>query len=95
MYYFNYLSSTICILAVLSNYQIWRNAQTQVGLLANCRQYGGVGVDCGLHPLIHTLLEFDLVKDVAVSKPFADLGSKALQTGHALSFRKTMMVSLH
>jgi hypothetical protein len=66
VYHFNYLSGTICILAVLSNCQIWRNAQSQVGLLANCRQYGGVGADCGLHPLIHTLASGASAQNAAV-----------------------------
>ena len=32
------------------------------------RQHGGVGANCGLHPLIHTLLGFNLVIDVVGTK---------------------------
>jgi hypothetical protein len=84
VYHFNYLSGTIFILAVLSNCQIWRNAQTQVGLLANCRQYGGVGADCGLHPLIHTIAPETSAQDVEKKKA-------ELKTPHFLSLNQDIV----
>ena len=41
--------------------------------------------NCRLHPLIHTLLEFNLAQDVDVYQRFGGFGRKLPQTGQALS----------
>ena len=49
----------------------------------------------GLHPLIHTPLEFTLAQDVGVSQRFSGLGNEPPQTGHTFSVGLTNGVSLH
>ena len=51
--------------------------------------------NCGLHPLIHTLLDFTVAQDLEGCQRFAIFGSKLPQTGHMLSFGLTITVSLH
>jgi len=51
--------------------------------------------NCGLHPLIHTLLEFTLAQNVGVSQRFIGLGSLLPQTGHTLSVALTIRLTLH
>jgi hypothetical protein len=58
-------------------------------------QHGGVGVDFVLHPLIHTLLKFNLAQDVGVSQRFSRLVNELPQTGHTLSDGLTIGVSLY
>jgi hypothetical protein len=36
--------------------------------IKHCGQHGGVGADFVLHPLIHTLLEFDVAQNVEKKK---------------------------
>jgi hypothetical protein len=49
----------------------------------------------GLHPLIHTLLKFNLPQDVVVFQRFSGLGNDPSQAGHTLSSSFTLTVSLH
>jgi len=51
--------------------------------------------NCKLHPLIHTLLNFNLAQDIVVSQLFAGRGNALPQTGHTLFSRLTITVSLH
>ena len=48
-----------------------------------------------LHPLIHTLLEFDLVQDVDICQRFTGFGNAPPQTGHTFSDGWTMRSALH
>ena len=66
---------------------------TILGLIGQLK--GGEEANCGLHPLIHTLLKFNLAQYVRVSQRFSGLGNEPLQTGHILSSGPTIMVSLH
>ena len=45
----------------------------------------GEGADCGLHPLIHTFLKFNLAQDLDWCQRFGGFGRKLPQTGQALS----------
>ena len=54
-----------------------------------------VGADCELHPLIHTLLEINLVHDMVLFQRFGGFGSDPSQAGHTLSSSFTLTVSLH
>jgi len=48
-------------------------------------QSGGMGANCGLHPLIHTFLDFNLAQDIVIFQRFLDFGNSLPQTGHVLS----------
>jgi hypothetical protein len=48
-----------------------------------------------LHPLIHTLLEFDRTQDVGASQRFSGLGNEPLQTGHTFSVGLIIRLALH
>jgi len=54
-----------------------------------------MGADCGFHPLIHTLLDFNLTQDIVAFQRFTGLGNELPQTGHTLSDGFTNTVSLH
>ena len=55
----------------------------------------GVGADFILHPLIHTLLKFNLAQDVAVCPRFSGLGNELPQTGHTFSVGLIIRLALH
>ena len=48
-----------------------------------------------LHPLIHTLLEFDLAQDVDYGQRCPGLGSEPPQTGHTFSVGLIIKLALH
>jgi hypothetical protein len=50
---------------------------------------------CGLHPLIHTLLGFNLTQDIGASQRFAGLGSAPPQTGQSFSVGLIIRLTLH
>ena len=41
--------------------------------------------ECRLHPLIHTLLEFNLAQDIVVFQRFTGFGNELPHTGHTFS----------
>jgi len=51
--------------------------------------------DCGLHPLIHTLLEITLAQDVEGCQRFIGFGNKPPQTGHTFSVGLIIRLALH
>jgi len=59
---------------------IWPKSQAVVG-----GQHGGVGADCRLHPLIHTLLEFDVAQYM--------VQSTLLRFGQLVSTNRTHFLS--
>jgi hypothetical protein len=48
--------------------------------------------DWRLHPLIHTLLKFNLAQDVGVRQGFSGFGNLLPQTGHTFSVGFTLEV---
>ncbi len=53
------------------------------------------GANCGLHPLIHTGLEFNPVQDIESCQRFSGLGSEPPQTGHTFSVGLIIRLALH
>jgi hypothetical protein len=49
--------------------------------------------ECGLHPLIHTLLVLTLAQDVDYGQRFPGLGSEPPQTGHTFSVGLTIRLA--
>ena len=52
-------------------------------------------MDCKLHPLIHTLLEFNVAQDIGVSQRFSGFGNELPQTGHTFSVGLIIRSALH
>jgi len=48
-----------------------------------------------LHPLIHTLLEFNLAQDIGVNQRFSSWGNSLPQTGHTFSVGLIIRLILH
>jgi hypothetical protein len=51
--------------------------------------------ECGLHPLIHTLLKFNLAQDVEGCQRFAGFGNELPQTGQTFSLGLIIRLALH
>ena len=51
--------------------------------------------NCGLHPLIHTFLKFNLAQDIWFSQRFTGLGNDPTHTGHTFSVGFIIRSTLH
>ena len=51
--------------------------------------------NCGWHPLIHTLLKFNLAQDIWFYQRLSSLGNSLPQTGHSFSVGSIIRLTLH